>query len=141
MQFNKDVQARDQIIKANSDYYDEKSEDEVKYFKRLKPAALYKLIDQRFADPEDEQNFASSIQEFLEFAREHPELKPTFSGYTVDIERDDYRVSIDEIVLENPVINTRNTLIAFAELTRNSDDVIDYAANETGDNAIGIWWD
>lgn len=141
MIFNKDVQTRDQIIKANSDFYDESFEGGIKHFKRLKPAALYKLIDQQFADPDDYQNMAPTIQEFLEFAQKYPELKPTFSGYAVESKRDDYRVSIDEIVLENPVINSRSTLIAFAELTRNSDDIIDYADNKTNDNAIGIWWD
>ena len=85
--------------------------------------------------------FQHHLQPFLEFAQNHPELKPTFSGYTVDVTRKDYRVSIDQIVLENPFIDTRNGLMDLIELVKNADDTYDYSANENGDTAIGIWWD
>ena len=138
---NKDYKTRDQIIRDNSASFDTTSIGGVKQFKRLKPMALQNLVDQDFADPEDYQNESPTINEFLEFAQIHPELKPTFSGYTVDVNREDYRVSIDQIVLENPFIDTRNGLMDLIELVKNADDTYDYSANEDGDTAVGIWWD
>ena len=138
---NKDYKTRNQIIRDNSASFDTTSIGGIKQFKRLKPMALIKLVDQGFADPEDYQNESPTIKEFLEFAQNHPELKPTFSGYAVDVSRKDYRVSIDQIVLENPFIDTRNGLMDLIELVKNADDTYDYSANENGDTAVGIWWD
>lgn len=50
---NKDYKTRDQIIRDNSASFDTTSIGGVKHFKRLKPMALQKLVDQDFADPED----------------------------------------------------------------------------------------
>lgn len=138
---DKDYKTRDQIIRDNSASFDTTSIGGIKQFKRLKPMALIKLVDQGFADSEDYQNESPTIKEFLEFAQNHPELKPTFSGYAVDVNRKDYRVSIDQIVLENPFIDTRNGLMDLIELVKNADDTYDYSANEDGDTAVGIWWD
>jgi hypothetical protein len=58
-------------------------------------AALSKLIEERFADPEATQNDAPSIGTFLELLEEHPELR--VGGYVTAPTRNDYRVSVDSI--------------------------------------------
>lgn len=61
---------------------------------------LKELIGRRFADPEERQNLAPTLDEFVYFAERLPKnVSITFDGYVVSILRDDYRVSIDAITV------------------------------------------
>ena len=91
-EFNKDQTARDRLLGISPDA---KYGGGVEYFNGLTAATLRKLIDEKFADPEECQNSSPSIQEFLDFMEEHPGF--TAHGYAVTLKREDYRVSIEGI--------------------------------------------
>ncbi len=68
-------------------------------FEDLDVATLKKLIELRYADPEDKQNEAPTIAEFVALLERHDteDSDLTAHGYVIHKERDDYRVSIEGI--------------------------------------------
>jgi len=65
------------------------------YYAGLTASGLELLIEKGFADPEERQNSAPSIKEFLEFLKAHPRFGA--HGYIVTPERGDYRVSVEGV--------------------------------------------
>lgn len=53
-----------------------------------------KLIDLGYADPNDRQNEAPTLGEFVSFCEKYPEFR--MNGYTIGGDRDDARISIPE---------------------------------------------
>ena len=92
--YNMDYKVRDSMLhfrnpeKAKDDY-------DVLWFDGLEPETLEKLIDLRFADPKERQNYSPSTAEFLEFLNENDEF--TAIGYVVSPNRDDYRLTIEGV--------------------------------------------
>lgn len=91
---NKDHERREQIIFGES-YNSKKYLGGCRNFRGMTVETLQQLIDEKFADTEDQQNCAPTIGELLEYGKTHKNV--TFSGYVIDIVRNDYRVSIDTI--------------------------------------------
>lgn len=106
--FNKDWKLRDSMLHWNEhleeimkEYHPnwKKEAKEGKYdtrhYTNLDAETLEKMIELGFADPEDKQNEAPTIAEFLEWMKENPSYKA--HGYVVTIKRDDYRLSVEGV--------------------------------------------
>lgn len=127
--FNTDVNTREQILYGEK--YDKKHyPGGYRAFERITAETLQKLVDMKFADPTDKQNCAPAIAEILEYAQTHKNVLLT--GYAIDISRDDYRVSIDEIEQE---FETSQDIAEFAEMFHAADEFT------TDDNHGRAWFD
>jgi len=67
----------------------------VRHFANLDANTLEKMIELGFADPEEKQNEAPTIGEFLEWMKVNPSYKA--HGYVVCVERNDYRLSVEGV--------------------------------------------
>jgi len=66
------------------------------HFENLTLTMLNKLIENRFVDLDDKQNYnAPTIREYWELLKKYPDEPITLHGYIVSPERDDYRISIE----------------------------------------------
>lgn len=98
-ELNKDIVSRDKIIFGK--YRPNKYKfGGIQKFEGMDVKTLKTLIDNNFADPEDRQNLAPSIQEIYDFMEMYP--KYTAHGYAVSDQRDDYRVSIEGVEKGEP---------------------------------------
>lgn len=128
MKLNRDYQTRDALI-FNQQY----NNYDIKYFKGLTHDTLAKLIELQFADPEDAQNAAPSIQEIYDFMKEHPSV--TAHGYAVSIVRDDYRISIEGLECTLPEDEITKDLIRdFVEFCNGADELHTQPL-------LRSWWD
>ena len=98
-ELNKDIATRDKILfgKYRPNTY---KFGGIRKFDNLDVETLGKLLEMNFADPEDRQNLAPSIQEIYEFMRKYPKYKA--HGYAVSDEREDYRISIEGVEKGEP---------------------------------------
>lgn len=127
MKLNKDIKTRDEIIFGK---YDPKCySGGTRYFNGLIPEVLQKLVDKGFADPNDAQNCAPTIQELLDFTKDKDGY--TFGGYVVSDNRSDYRVSVDSIDHDIPLNDEE-----FREFT-----MFARSADEFDPNNGSAWWD
>ena len=125
--YNTDIKTRDEIIFGE---YDPKLYlGGVRYFTDMTLETIKMLVKTGFADPEDRQNEAPSIEEFISFMEANEGY--VLGGYTVTDERSDYRISIDRIEKTEPIY-TKEELEAFVDFARWADDF------ETDGYA---WWD
>jgi hypothetical protein len=129
-EFNHDAEQRDSIIFGDykPEYY-----FSIARFEGLSFSALEKLVTLGFADPEDAQNDAPQIQEFLDFMRGHPTAMA--HGYAVSPSRDDYRVSIEGLYIA-PKDMTVDLLEDFVAFCRFADD---FSASMP--DGCYAWWD
>lgn len=94
--YNTNEKVRDAIIFGEHDK--KKYSGGIRRFSYLDATTLKQLIAFGFADPDDRQNFAPTLAEFLTFLENHPKF--TAHGYVVTNERDDYRLSIEGVECE-----------------------------------------
>lgn len=113
---NKDVQTREQIL-YGEDYDKDHYPGGYRSFDGITPDTLQRLVDMKFADSADKHNYAPTIAEFLEYAQTHKNV--TVSGYAIDIARDDYRISVDEIHQD---FETEQDIIDFTNMFRSADE-------------------
>ena len=113
------VAERDKILNIITD---EKNFGGVHYYTGLDVESLQKLVDLHFALPNDNQNDAPTIGEFIEFMKEFPRFKA--HGYAVVPERDDYRVSVEGLSFSanggEPL--TKKEMIAFMAFNGTADE-------------------
>ena len=122
---NKDFKRRSEIMNGldtNKDY---------KHFEKMDLKTLRLLIKERFADPEDMQNDAPSIQEFADFLEKHPDF--TVHGYTIGAERDDHRVSVEGLEFDG--YYSKEDLADFIDFQRTADEF------EVEPHTLRSWWD
>ena len=98
---------------------------------------LQKLIDSGFADSNDTQNEAPSIQEFLEFLRNHPESTLTAHGHMTTPTRPDARVSIEG--LEGGL--AQDDLKDFVEMFYQADELSIDTPEDSDQFAVRCWYD
>ena len=68
------------------------------HFDKFTLTMLNSLIENGFVNLDDRQNYnAPTIREFWELIKKYPKEPITLGGYIVEPERDDYRISIDEL--------------------------------------------
>lgn len=101
-------------------------------FDSLPVASLRLLIDEGFAELDDQQNEAPTLGEFLAFGDEREELGVTFMGYAVEPSRPDCRISIEGMYAYPKSMGDLNDLYQFCA-----------AADESGYNGAEFyaWFD
>jgi hypothetical protein len=100
-------------------------------FKGLTLDQLNLLLDEGFADPDEQQNSAPDTSEFKSFLEEYP--KATLHGYIISPDRDDYRVTIEGLEYDGEV--SKEMLSDFIEMFRFADDF------NVGDDFLNCWFD
>lgn len=123
--FNRNEDTRNKILAKHSKFDGKWS------FNGLSAKGLQLLIKQKFADPQEMQNNSPSIEEFLQFLKEHPDC--TVSGYAVELAREDYRVSVEQIDFVGKY--SKELLKDFVNAFRNADEF------KVGDKNLHAWWD
>lgn len=113
---NKDVQTRERIL-YNEDYDKDHYPGGYRAFDGITADTLQRLVDMRFADGEDKHNYAPTLAEFLKYAQTHKNV--TISGYAIDVARDDYRISVDEIHQD---FETEQDIVDFTTMFREADE-------------------
>lgn len=127
--FNKDQEMRDRII---APYYDaDKSFGGTRHYINMPLEILEKLVALKFAEPEETQNDSPSIAEFIEYMKEHPYARA--HGYTVGLDRSDYRVSVEGLMQEEHT--DRDEEIEFLKFNRSADEL------DTDPSGFRSWWD
>jgi len=90
--FNRNSKRRSAIIGTA---YTRDNSGGIRRYKLLALMQLRALVNEGFADPNDQQNDAPSLAAFLGFMSVYPFA--TAHGYTIEPKRDDYRVSVEGI--------------------------------------------
>ena len=116
---NRDEAARDTLIFGKHDPNAYRSGG-VRYFDGLSLATLQRLFAQKFIDADDKQNYAPTAGQILEFMERYPEY--TAHGYTVTIDRPDYRVTL-EGVCKGDGADSMGELEDFINLFRDADTI------------------
>lgn len=118
MKYNMDIKKRDEFLFGN---YDPHRYDlgGISRFRYLYVEGLKWLVDEGFADPDEAQNDAPTIEEFINFMENHPEF--VAHGYAVTDERDDYRISIEGIESDDEIVDV-DTLKDFVDMFRFADE-------------------
>lgn len=92
---------------------------------------LQELVDNNFIDLDECQNGSPSAQEFLTYMRKWNGYYA--HGYTVDIVRDDYRITLEGIGKDTPA-DSQEELDAFMELCKDADEL-------SHKDELYAWWD
>ena len=113
MEYNMDIKTRDTIIfgSYNPDAY----RGGVMDFEGMEVSTLKKLVDMRYADPEEAQNDSPTIEEFIRWMETYDGY--VVNGYVVTDKRSDYRVSIESIE-KIGIIEDKDELINFVNAFR-----------------------
>lgn len=122
---------RDELVFGEAQDWS-KSMGGIKRYQDLTVDCLEKLVEEGFADPEETQNDAPSIQEFLDFMKKYPQARA--HGYVVSNERDDVRVSVEGLEVDRDDV-TFELFREFVALCRFADEFDDC------DNGLYAWWD
>ena len=119
--YNKDDNRRQEILGIDVDWMERRGG--TASIDNVTVEQLKLLIDEKFADPEECQNDAPSIQDIYDFMENYPEF--VAHGYIVSPNRTDYRVSLEGVKLERKP--TPDELQDFTTLFRHADtfDIVD----------------
>jgi hypothetical protein len=131
-EYNMNEDRRNELLK---DYLSTKILYDVMYFKDLPLKAMESLYNEKFIDPNDNQNGSPTAVEFIEFVQKYPFVK--FHGYTVSKNRKDYRTTIEGLNYKGPVDETHypNFVKDFIVLNKRADE-LNYE-----DNKFFSWFD
>lgn len=126
---NQDVVTRDNIIFGS--YDKSKYSGGIRHFKNLSLDKLKLLVKDNFADTEDAQNWAPTIGEMIDFMTKYSGY--TAHGYVVEIERPDYRVSLEGVSKESAA-DSLAELQDFSSLFKEADELVT-------ENMMYCWFD
>ena len=131
--YNRNEQERDQIIGQAFCNPPGKS---IRRFSELSLGKLQELVEKGFADPKEQQNNSPTIEYLLELGElaQSEGCKVTFDGYSVPLEREDYRVSVDAINIYSQSIG-ESLGQKFTELKETADEFTFTA------DLLSAWWD
>lgn len=128
--FNIDVDKRDEILFG--DKYDrDKYFCGTRQFNDLDVDSLTKLVELRYIDLAEHQNESPTVAEILDFMQKHPLFQ--CHGYAVELERSDYRVSIEGVRRNGAV--TMEMLVDFLSLFNGADKMV------VSDDYLYCWYD
>ena len=113
--YNQDWELRDSML--NDVYGDKKGDYDIFRFNGVTAETLQKLVDLKFADPYERQNESPTIAEFLDFLNGNPDF--TAHGYAVNVQRDDYRVSIEGVRANS---HDEQQILRFIQMFRMADE-------------------
>ena len=133
-QMNQDQVLRERYLVPDGSQRQELSFHDLERFD-LKLDQIKSLLEHRFLDPEEKQNNSPSVQEFIEFAENHPIgfFEVIFESYAVYLPRPDYRVTIEGIRLEGEI--PKEVLIDFSNQFLGADEF------QIGGESARAWWD
>lgn len=117
MEYNMDIKTRDELIFG--EYAPEKYGGGVRDFNNMSVNLLKKLVDMRFADPDEAQNDSPTIQEFIDYMEDKNCY--VVNGYVVTDNRGDYRVSVESIEKIGG-FEDKEELIEFVDRFHNADE-------------------
>lgn len=117
---NTDVVTRDKMIFGS--YDKSKYSGGVRHFENLSLETLKRLLEKNFADRAEHHNAAPTIAEILDFMTKYSGY--TAHGYAVEVERGDYRVSL-EGVYKDRAADSEEELDEFNLIFGNADDFSD----------------
>ena len=117
---NKDVVTRDRMIFGS--YDKSKYSGGVRHFENLSLETLKRLLEKNFADRAEKQNWAPTIGAIVDFMKTYDGY--TAHGYVVEVERGDYRVSL-EGVYKDRAADSEEELDEFNLIFGNADDFSD----------------
>lgn len=127
---NTDVKTRDKLIFGK--YEPKKYSGGIRRFEGMTPYTLSSLLHLKFIDPECTQNYSPTVAVFHDFICKYPEY--TVHGYAVELERNDYRVSIEGV--EKPEgYGSAEELEEFTLLFRKADEF------HVGSDFMRCWFD
>ncbi len=135
-EYNRDYSTRYKIIFDKE--YNENNKIDCVHFFDLSFEKLKKLIELKFADPDDTQNDAPTIKQFYDLVNKHFEQHPeiteyiSFHGYIIAETRSDYRVSIEGLKLNWFGLEDMDEFVnGVIQLTHDADDFqLDIAKKE-----------
>lgn len=112
--YNRDIVRRDTLIFGA--YEPDKYSGGIRFFDGMSKDTLSQLVEEGFADPEEHQNYAPTIGEFLEYDG------IVYNGYVVSLERGDYRVSVEAVETDD---DSQNPMVGleFALAFRHADEL------------------
>lgn len=134
-EYNSDGQERDKII--GKSYRFNEPIGGTKPFKGLSLHKLQRLINKKFANPQDYHNDAPTIEHLADLGKlaKSEGHKVLFAGFAVD-RKNDYRIDIDSISIyldgRNVSQELKNKLSSFK---KNADDFV------FNDAFMSAWWD
>lgn len=131
-EYNRDISTRDKIIFGEYNENDYK-DGAIKNFRFLSFDKLKKLVEEKFADPDEVVNESPTIAEYISFMKSHQNF--TAHGYCVGTNRDDYRVSIEGLETGSPELTDGPDLIRF--LGKSVPDELNIDVSES----IYFWYD
>tara|TARA_Y100001949_G_scaffold134836_1_gene116354 strand:- start:301 stop:714 length:414 start_codon:yes stop_codon:yes gene_type:complete len=127
--FNKDYKKRDQLLGIQTDWTDQSGG--LEYVEAISIDQLEKLLIERFIDPNEYQNESPTTRKFYEFMNSFPVA--TAHGYAISPERDDYRVTIEGLYVNESDV-TSELKKKFRELCKDADEYYDQGE-------LYSWWD
>ena len=128
--YNRDYRRRDEILGIQVDWAS-KNSGGVEWFDRASLEQIATVYLEGFLDPSDQQNYSPTAGELLAFMCTHPAALA--SGYVVDPNREDYRVTIDAMELPEGSLDQESK----QELLQ----LCMYADEFSGANGLYCWWD
>ena len=129
--FNPNYIRRDELLDIESRFWDDEENDDDIVEVEIPLEALELLFAEKFIDPHSRQNYSPSAHEFLQFMRKYPNV--VAHGYAVSPYRDDYRISIEGLMVEPEDVTP--ALRADFELLCQNADVLDLQGE------LYSWWD
>jgi hypothetical protein len=113
---NKNIKRRDGLL--NPFFCCKDYSGGIKRFDNLNLETLENLVKENFVELDDQQNNAPSIAEMMNFMIKYP--KVTAHGYAVDVNRPDYRISLEGLNYQG---ETTNQMIEdFSDLFEDADE-------------------
>ena len=116
-QLNQDEATRDTLIFGEHD--PQAYSGGIRRFEGLSLNKLKKLLELKFIDPEERQNYSPTTAEILRFMKRYPAYKA--HGYVVTIDRSDYRVTLEGVSKED-FADSDKELMDFTELFKHADE-------------------
>lgn len=93
---------------------------------------LQKLIDNNFANPEENQNGSPTISEFLEFGKKYKDEDLYFTGFAIPPERHDYSIVIEGMECET---ENKDFMVDFLNTFKYANKLI------KEDDFVSCWYD
>ena len=135
---NKNYNKRDNII-FGENYNKEKYLGGVRYFEQMTRKTLKQLLADGFIESDECQNCSPTTEEFLKETEGFDDYV-LFEGYTVSPERDDYRITIDAVIIKIPY-HEHDALSRFVEAYQGADEFSLSPDNSQKTYILRAWWD
>ena len=122
--YNRDIERRQELLGLPAETVEYDFEKRTGWFggtyciDNVNVRLLKQLLDEKFIDPNENQNYSPNTLEFYDFLKKHPNF--TVFGYAVSSDRDDYRVTIEGITCKN--VTSDKDLLDFSNMFHDADE-------------------